>query len=299
MKTWSTPVREIRSGIIPCVCCGSKIFAPFLECEGFGYVRCNECGLVQMNPQPLTDEIIARYSSVFGKNYLSYEIENENAFLKLQQYALKDARFFRLEKALMLNAKSKPAILDIGCATGALLLFLEERGWHVTGVEISPAAEYARNVHKLDVRSLPLEEIKFPCESFDVVLASHLIEHLNNPFSFLSEIRRILKKDGAVFITTPNISGFQARLYRERWRSAIFDHLYLFSKRTLKNIFIKTGFKTKRIRTWGGLAAGLAFPLTKKCVDFFAKLFNFGDVMVVYAQKFNFSVKPKQRPNRR
>jgi 2-polyprenyl-3-methyl-5-hydroxy-6-metoxy-1,4-benzoquinol methylase len=287
MKTWSMPVREIKRDIIPCVCCGGFIFSPSLECEGFGYVRCQKCGLVQMNPQPLKEEILTRYSSTFGKDYLSYEIKNETAFLKLQQYALEDAQFFKLEKNLMLHAESNPSVLDIGCATGALLSFLKERGWRVTGVEISPAAEYARNVRKLDVRSLPLEEIKFPGESFDVILASHLIEHLNDPFSFLNEISRILKEEGALFLTTPNISGFQAFVYRRKWRSAIFDHLYLFSKSTLKKLLTKTGFKTKRILTWGGIASGLAHPIIKKCADFLAKFFNFGDVMIVYAEKAN------------
>ena len=285
MKTWSTPVRKIKSGNIPCACCGSLAFKPALECEGFGYVRCKKCSLVQMNPQPLKEEVIERYSSAFGKDYLSYEIENEEAFLKLQQRSLEDAHFFRLEKPLVLRAAEKPSILDIGCATGALLSFLEQRGWRVTGVEISPAAEYARNVKKLDVRSVPLEENKFPDNSFDVVLASHLIEHLNDPFSFLKETYRILRENGTVFITTPNISGFQARLYGGRWRSAIFDHLYLFSKRTLKRLLENTGFTTERIRTWGGLAAGLAPPFIKKSADSLAKFFNFGDVMIIRAKK--------------
>jgi len=292
VKTWSTPVRKIESGTIPCALCGGLVFKPALVCEGFGYVRCKKCSLVQMNPQPLKDEVIERYSSMFGKDYLSYEIENESAFLKLQQSALEDAGFFKLEKTLMLRAGSKPSVLDIGCATGALLSFLEGRGWRVTGVEISPSFEYARNERKLDVRNLPLEENKFSGGSFDVVLASHLIEHLNAPFPFLTEVNRILKDDGALFITTPNISGFQARLFKGRWRSAIFDHLYLFSKRTLRKILKKAGFKTQRIRTWGGIAAGLAPPLIKKSADFLAKFFNIGDVMVVSAKKTDLSIKP-------
>jgi len=285
VKTWSTPVRAGSKGVVPCSCCKETSFKRALDCEGFGYVRCTACGLVQMNPQPVTDEIIARYSSVFGKDYLSYELENENAFLKLQQLALKDAGFFKLEKALLLRAKGEPSVLDVGCATGALLAFLRGRGWRVTGVEISPCAGYAQNERKLDVRNLPLEENKFPDGSFDVVLASHLIEHLNDPFSFLTETNRILKKDGYVYISTPNISGFQARLFGGSWRSAIFDHLYLFSIRTLKAMLKRTGFKVEKVSTWGGLAAGLAPIWLKKTMDFLAKRLGFGDVMIIRARK--------------
>jgi 2-polyprenyl-3-methyl-5-hydroxy-6-metoxy-1,4-benzoquinol methylase len=285
VKTWSTPVRAGESGAVPCSCCGSSFFKPILNCEGFGYVRCTACGLVQMNPQPLKDEIIARYSSVFAEDYLRYELDNEAAFLKLQQLAIKDAGFYKLEKVFLLRAKDRPSVLDVGCATGTLLAFLRDRGWRVTGVEISACWEYARNERKLDVRNLPLEENKFPDESFDVILASHLIEHLNDPRSFLVEIFRILKNDGYIFISTPNISGFQARLFGGFWRSAIFDHLYLFSVRTLKTMLKMAGFKVEKVSTWGGLAAGLAPMYIKKTMDFLAKRLGFGDVMIIRARK--------------
>jgi 2-polyprenyl-3-methyl-5-hydroxy-6-metoxy-1,4-benzoquinol methylase len=284
LKTWSTPVRAENSLMIPCNFCGGGSFNPSLKCEGFGYVRCTRCGLVQMNPQPDKAEVHQRYRKAFGKDYLFYELENEAAFLALQRLALSDSGFEKLEKALMLPPDNRPGVLDIGCATGALLAHLRDRGWRVTGVEISPCAEYARNERNLDVRSLPLEENHFPPESFNVVLASHLIEHLNNPRSFLDETRRILKPGGCVFITTPNIRGFQARLMGSRWRSAIFDHLYLFSTRTLKAMLKETGFAVEGVHTWGGLAAGLAPPWLKKTADRAVKLLGNGDVMIVRAR---------------
>jgi len=284
VKTWSTPVKEEKNCIVPCACCGGIEFIPALNCEGFGYVRCKSCSLVQMNPQPLKSEIIARYNQTSASDYLKYEIENETAFLKLQQLALEDAGFFNLEKTLF-SDNGKPSLIDIGCATGSLISFLRDRGWNVTGVEISPGAEHARNVRKLDVRSLPLEENKFPGGCFNACLASHLIEHLNDPRSFLTEVHRILKSGGHFFITTPNISGFQAHLYRGRWRSAIFDHLYLFSVRTLTRMMMDAGFKIESVHTWGGLAAGLAPAWLKKTADFLAKRLGCGDVMIVRAGK--------------
>jgi hypothetical protein len=101
----------------------------------------------------------------------------------------------------------------------------------------------------------------------------------------LIEIHRILKDNGKLFITTPNINGFQARLYGSRWRSAIFDHLFLFSFQTLKKLLVKTGFKIEKFAVWGGLAAGLAPLWIKRPVDFLAKRLGFGDVMIVKAGK--------------
>jgi len=278
IKTWSTPVHGFEKEIVPCVLCGGSVFTSFLNCEGFGYVRC-KCGLVQMNPQPKKDDIHARYSDTYGKDYLQYEIDNEAAFLKLQQLALKDAGF--------IDTGHQKTFLDIGCATGALLEYLRDCGFTVTGVEISPSAEYAVKQRKLDVRSLPLEENNFTNEQFDIVHASHLIEHLKDPHGFLTEVRRILKPTGCLYITTPNISGFQAHLFGSHWRSAIFDHMYLFSKKTLKKLLETTSFKIKHIRTWGGLAAGSAPKIIKKIIDFLAKYLGFGDVMIIKCIKTN------------
>jgi len=288
VKTWSMPIGAGKSETRPCALCGSLIFKPALVCEGFSFVKCKHCGLVQRNPQPDKNEILARYSSTYGNDYLSYELENEAAFLKLQQLALKDAGFSKLEKKLFAAEQSRaesPSILDIGCATGALIAVLRDKGWRVTGVEISPSAIYAKNERKLDVRNVPLEENNFSDGSFDVILASHLIEHLNEPKTFLEETYRILKENGSIFITTPDISGFQSLLFGSRWRSAIFDHLYLFSRRTLSKMLKTVGFKVVNCHSWGGLAAGVAPKTVKRVADFLAKSLNFGDVMIIYAKK--------------
>jgi 2-polyprenyl-3-methyl-5-hydroxy-6-metoxy-1,4-benzoquinol methylase len=286
MKTWSTPVIAEEKKTVLCAICGSDRFKPSLLCEGFSYVRCVKCGLVQMNPQPLQDEIKRRYGSGSGQDYLAYELANEKAFLDLALLALNDAGFEKLEKELFTNSKSIVRILDIGCATGSLLAFLRQKGWETTGVEINEIqAEYGKRERKLDIRKEPLEEIHFSDASFNAVIASHLIEHLNNPASFVAEVYRILAAGGRFFVTTPNISGFQARLFKGRWRSAIFDHLYLFSVKTLTRLLKEKGFAIEKIAVWGGLAKGMAPDSVKRLFDKAAKRFGFGDVMIVKAVK--------------
>jgi len=277
IKTWSTPVVSEEKKLINCTLCGSLSFKPSLSCEGFSYVRCSVCTLVQMNPQPMETEVKQRYGECYGKDYLAYELANEDAFLSLALLALADTNFDELVPGL---------ILDIGCATGCLLDKLREKGWQTTGVEISASqAEYGRQKRNLDIRSLPLEENSFPDNHFDVVHASHLIEHLNDPSSLVREVYRILKPGGHFFVTTPNIAGFQARLFGSNWRSVIFDHLYLFSKTTLSRLLLTNSFVIERIATWGGLAAGTAPASVKRLFDKAAKRFGFGDVMAIRARK--------------
>lgn len=283
VKTWSTPVIPEEHRAVPCALCGGLAFKPFLFCEGFAYVRCTRCGLAQINPQPLTQAVSSRYQGGCGEAYLRYELANETGFLRLQLLALEDAGFSELEKKE--KQRGKPRVLDVGCATGALLAVLRSRGWDTAGVEISPSADYARRERGLDVKSLPLEKNKFPSGSFDLILASHLIEHLNDPAGFVREACRICAPGGHLLVTTPNIAGFQARLFRSRWRSAIFDHLYLFSVKTLSRLLRDRGFIPEKVITWGGLAAGSVPAPLKAAADRWAKRFGWGDVMLIRAAK--------------
>jgi SAM-dependent methyltransferase len=285
IKTWSTAVGEEKKQAVPCALCGGNEFKQRLYCEGFAYVGCKRCGLVQINPQPEQAEVARRYQEGSGAEYLSYEMANEAAFLRLQELALQDAGFEELEAAIKRSNAAPPRVLDAGCATGALLAKLRDRGWACAGVELSPAAEYARAERGLDVRRSALEECRFPDASFDLVLASHLIEHLNDPAAFVREAYRILAPGGHFLVTTPNIAGFQARLFRSRWRSAIFDHLYLFSAKTLSALLRQSGFVTERICTWGGLATGAAPAPIKRLADRAAKRLGAGDVMLIRARK--------------
>jgi SAM-dependent methyltransferase len=284
-KTWSTPVTEEEHRPIPCALCGGERFKPALSCEGFFYVKCVACGLVQINPQPVAAAVQCRYGQSFGSAYLVYERENEEAFLNLQKLALADAGFAGIERELMDTSGGAPTVLDVGCATGTLLAFLRDRGWRTTGVEISPSADYARRERGLDVRSQNLEDCRFPAGTFDLALASHLIEHLNDPGAFFREIWRVMRCGACLMLTTPNIDGFQARLMGGQWRSAIFDHLYLFSKNTITAMLKAYGFTVEGVYTWGGLAAGIAPAPLKVFADRAAKVLGVGDVMLVKARK--------------
>ena len=284
VKTWSTPVVQEKKYAIPCALCGQRRFKQSLACEGFSYVSCLQCGLMQINPQPAASEVQERYKSFFGNDYLAYQLENENVFLELQKLALKDIGFFKLEKKIMQSGK-RPRVLDIGCSTGALLAFLQERQWQPEGIEISPSADYAQKRLGVTINRKNIENSDFPAETFDLVMASHLLEHLNDPNGFLHKVWDILRPGANMILITPNIQSFQAILYKNRWRSAIFDHLYLFSKKNLKIMLKKTGFNVIKISAWGGLPAGSAPAHLKRFADIAVKRLGWGDVMAVLAEK--------------
>ena len=100
------------------------------------------------------------------------------------------------------------SILDLGCGGGLLSNTLSLAGYQVTGVDLSLRSlaqakqkDTTQSVHYLqgDVRSLPLEK-----ESFDVVCAMDLLEHVEDPAQVILEASRVLKPGGLFFFHTFN-----------------------------------------------------------------------------------------------
>ena len=101
-------------------------------------------------------------------------------------------------------------ILDVGCGPARILKHLtsldegEYIGLDIARKAISPNTTTLNAGFVLsDAESLP-----FNSQSFDAVIASHLIEHLYNPEAFLCECSRVLKGGGTLIIATPNRTSF-------------------------------------------------------------------------------------------
>ena len=285
IKTFATRPRAEPRAAAACSHCGSREKTPLWDCGEFAFVTCRRCGLVRQDPMPSAEAVAARYDG----EYLAYETERTDAYRDLELNALADLGLDGRAESLFPSRAGeggRPRALDVGCATGALLVALRERGWEAAGVEISPQmAAYGRDRHGLLIHSGSVESAAFPSGSFELLHASHLIEHLNDPSSFVLEASRLLAADGLLVLTTPNIDGFQARALGKAWRSAIYDHLYLFSIRSLAALLVARGFVILREVTWGGWAAGLRPRFLKPFLDRWAKRSGRGDVVALLARK--------------
>lgn len=256
-----------------CVVCGSTDSYHYWDCDGFGFHRCRHCGHLFQNPRPVFDDLKDRYQD----EYFEYELENDVQFFDLMKRGLDDIEFDAIEASM----PPSPRALDIGCATGMLVEHLVSRGWKAEGVEICvPAARYGQEHRHIPIHIGTLEKQRFEDGAFDFVHFSHVIEHVPDPRGFLEEVARITRPAGYVVIVTPNTRSLQALLFGSRWRSAIADHLNLFSGASLERLMGETGFITLRTKTWGGIAEGLAPRWIKRPVDRFAKPLGYGDVVL-------------------
>jgi SAM-dependent methyltransferase len=278
MKTFETAARPTLASHEPCPLCGSLRMRRLWDFGTHAFAACLGCGLVQQDPRPLESDALSRYNHA----YFDYENDRQFDYARLERLGLADLGLSDLAAlgASLAPRGGRPRVLDVGCATGALLSDFAAAGWDCLGVEVcAPAAEYGRRRFGLDIRISTLSAAGLETGSVELFHASHLIEHLFDPRAFLLEARRLLAPGGRLVITTPNIAGFQARLLGRGWRSVIFDHLFLFSVSSLSRLLAATGFRILRRATWGGWAAGLRPRLIKPGLDSLAKLLGFGDVM--------------------
>lgn len=220
------------------VCNGARFYYLF-SISDYRVVRCDDCGLVFLNPQPSDDEL----SRIYGADYfLGSETETGRAAVSEIKQAT--AKFYLAEIRRYLGSKIG-RLLEIGCGDGDFLASAEAEGWRVTGIEYSSAAcEKARQRIKTgEIFCGELQSARLEAEQFDLCVISDVVEHVRSPLDFLKEIHRVLKPNGALFIATPSIDSWSARLMRQKWMEFKIEHLTYFDRNTLQTALFKSGFR--------------------------------------------------------
>ncbi len=118
--------------------------------------------------------------------------------------------------ALLDLIKSKPAghALDCGCGAGDNARILSSRGWMVDGITISPEEQSKASRTCKTVIIADLESGLPPAVSdgYDLVVLSHVLEHLRNPARVLGDLHRVLASGGIVAVALPNVVSWRYRL---------------------------------------------------------------------------------------
>lgn len=186
---------------------------------------------------------------------------------KLNQWGLKEDIRFRVSDANPIyQLKNHPLsshmqiaglvphekkVLNIGCGKGFLLPFLLKKECEVVGIDVLKHSSVDKgffSYHQLDLEKTP--RIPYPDESFDVIILADFIEHIRNPDAVLNEVRRTLKPEAIVIISTGNIALWLYRLLLlfgslPYGRQGIMDetHVHLYTLSTLSQLMRRVGFK--------------------------------------------------------
>ncbi|MDD5529889.1 MAG: methyltransferase domain-containing protein [bacterium] len=140
-------------------------------------------------------------------------------------------------------------VFDAGCGCGYGSHHLLKSGAKkVTGIDISEETiEYCKSHYEnenLEFKVMNAEKLSFPDKIFDVVVSFEVVEHLENPEMYLSEIKRVLKTDGILIISTPNKKIYTDAV--EDWKNPFHIHEYYIEE---FDAFLKKYFT--EITFWG------------------------------------------------
>jgi ubiquinone/menaquinone biosynthesis C-methylase UbiE len=147
-------------------------------------------------------------------------------------------------------------VLDLGCGAGVFSALAAAAGAETTGVDVAQGAldRAHRSYPDLQFRlatvdgPLPLDD-----NSFDLIWASEVIEHVADTAQWLSEARRVLAPGGRLLITTPAHGRLRLLLHGiERYSDPQGDHLHLYTARSLRVLLEEFGFTELKV----GAASG-------------------------------------------
>lgn len=238
---------EVVERVCP-LCGGTSYSGLYKERGAIGIVRCKDCGLVYTNPMVREPE----------KNYWGDEkkyFEEARLIFEGKGRSHRDVNYID-DLKMIERFKPRGNFLDIGTNMGMFLRHTRGKRWDVTGIEPSPAlSQMARKYFGLNIKTCYLHEAGFRDGSFDIVTMTDVFEHIAEPEKMLEDIKKVLRKDGILFIKVPNgkynlLKLFLARLMKKTGDYDIFDsyeHLTHYSHKTLRRMLEKSGFKIKKI----------------------------------------------------
>lgn len=148
------------------------------------------------------------------------------------------------------NVPENVKILDIGCGDCRSLFYHQSRGCDVTGIEADENVAFLKEKFGNRLIIGEFQKELFENKLFDYVTMDQVVEHFEKPLEKLKEINEILNKGGKIILTTPNSSGWGAKLFGKYWINWHTPyHLNLFSRKSIRIALKTAGFKNIQIKT--------------------------------------------------
>lgn len=155
-------------------------------------------------------------------------------------------RHYELVVKFLSHFPKKLKLLDAGCGEGYLAKRLVKIGFNVHACDTDKKVFAYKNI---PFTSVNLNKgLSYKNNSFDIIVCLEVIEHLENPWFLISEFHRVLRDDGTLIISSPNISNCLARIYYlftgKIWlfNEHYTDHINPVSYWEIASILKKSGF---------------------------------------------------------
>lgn len=133
--------------------------------------------------------------------------------------------------------KKRTRVLDVGCAFGNRVRFLNKMGYNASGIDLgTEAIEFGKRYFGLNLQASNLEDFTSR-EKFDAILMIDLIEHIRDPHVWIKKVSSLLKTNGVVILFTPDFDCYN--MYGERWGgyNMSLEHVFFYNRESMEKIF--------------------------------------------------------------
>lgn len=243
---------EIAVSVCP-VCASGAVRPGFtLYDDRYGYpgsfrlMECAVCGHAFIGGTGFSDEQIRRlYSDYYPRRDLKIEDYRPHAQASGVRAWLDGAR-----ASAFRWVPENVRILDIGSGFGQALGYHAARHCEVWGVESDENALRVAEHHGFRVKIGVFNPGDWPVGYFDFVTMDQVIEHMRDPVATLEGVKTVLKPGGTAIVSTPNASGWGARLFGGRWINWHAPyHLHFFSRHSMRIAAARAGMQCRFLGT--------------------------------------------------
>ncbi len=219
-----------------CPICNSTRIAALSNYSKDYLVKCSGCSFVFASKIPSEKELVAHYNTYPRSNSIS---------------AITIKRYHELLDKLEPFRKNN-TLLDVGCGDGFFLETAKKRNWLVYGTEFTDVAIQLCKEKGIQMQQGKLNPKNYDAGFFDVITSFEVIEHINNPIEEITHFTTLLRKGGAVYVTTPNFNSFSRFYLKQNWNVIEYpEHLSYYTQKTLCYLFEKHQFSTFTFESTG------------------------------------------------
>jgi 2-polyprenyl-3-methyl-5-hydroxy-6-metoxy-1,4-benzoquinol methylase len=211
--------------------------------------ECSACKLMVLDPLPTEEELKAVYNDGYFDNAALTDVDVTKVYGYVDYIAerIHKQRGYsdicgRLDRFVMKPRDRSARLLDYGCGLGFFLDSAFDRGFDVHGLEFNQyAIDYIRKRYAYPVTHSSHFE---PTTRYEVVTMFDVVEHLQDPFGALEEVRDIIAENGILVVSTIDSTSVTSRLMGKRLEDfrRISEHLFFFNRSNLTALLRRLGF---------------------------------------------------------
>lgn len=156
-------------------------------------------------------------------------------------------RLKSIESLLQPNTR----LLEVGASAGQFLVHIKDKVAKVNAIELDTACcRFLQEVHGIDAQAEYLEKSRFAVERYDIVCAFQVMEHVDDPVTFLKTLKEMARPGGTLFVEVPNLrdpllSIWDVPTYRKFFYHSA--HVHYFTEASLRQVAQRAGFAEKQV----------------------------------------------------